>query len=1120
MNAIKNILGVANYERKMLLRTVRFRLLGGIGVAIPVILGIMLAIAESYGMESESITGLGAFVPFYAYSYLQTIVIAFIVGDFRAGDERAGVYEVIASRPISTFELVAGKYLGVIGAMFTLSLGVLVLTLVIQAAKVSMTGMPLTVRPYLGYLILMNVPALIFVSALTFFLGAVLRRQSAVTLVVIAYTLAVIFFLGRRYGGVYDFGAFFSPLFYSDLIGLGNIARVVEQRLFYMALAVFFFGLSVERYPRLPQSVGWTWLGRGVVGAGMVLAAGIYINMELRDASAEGYRRSFYEEQIHLASRPMPVALHYGMRARVMSDGVPLRAEVTVQIQNNEESVIDTLVFLLNPGFELTAVSDDSGRPVQWARRMGMVALPTPLGPGERASYRFDYAGDVDLDGFDLLRADDLRRLPARTGPVMKGDMTAWIRDRSIFLPPRCAWYPRPGVDYGHTEGRPVSFATADIRVDLPAGLEMVTQGDPVTRTTDADRTVHTWSVTDPVPQFSLNAGEYSVYTDTLGGVACAVYVHPVHKKQITFFEDIKDEAREALEQIMDSLEQETGLAYPYGRLSVVEVPFQVQWYYETWRESGGLTQPGVLMVEENVLLGLRLGMRLRWRTRRSRGNADPSRIKRDLLVSSVLRTFLANESSRAGIYRSPVVQLWSFDKAFEGENHALMDRGMPVFMQQDLNSGLTQSLFSGSGRRMGGRFRRPRGGRTESERTWDSLVVQLDARAFSDLDPESEAALYRAAVDAKGASLFRLIKAEMGDEGFQTALGSFSEAFRYRNTSFDDFEKATVTDTSANRQGTNLKRLVHDWLHSTRVPGYTLTRVKANKVDDGTGWIAYQVIVRIRNGEAGRGYVQVTAQGREDEVSKGVEIEPGQEVEVAMILWDRPTRVSVDPFFARNRRPLMSPLRIPDEPVDGPAQSYVREVPPEDAAFTEVIVDNEDEGFSLPIRRLQRFLRPQLKGDNWREGELPFSYGRYETSYRWKHPGDGAQPAVWEARIPHAGEYDVSFYMPPSRMQRRLRLADTFTLEVTHTAGADTLSLETSGQRGGWAVLGRYRFDAGQTASVTLSDRAGNRLYADAVRWRFVDPDRPHDLQDEDVPSWSWGRPGFGRSGGGGRGR
>lgn len=1112
MTVLRNILGVATYERRMLLRTVRFRLLGGIGVAIPVALGVLLAIAEFYGMERESLTGLGAFVPFYAYSYLQTVVIAFIVGDFRAGDERAGVYEVIASRPISTFELVAGKYLGVVGALLTLSLCVLVLTLSIQAAKVSITGAPLTAWPYLGYLLLMNLPALLYVSALTFFLGAMLRRQAAVTLVVVAYTLAVVFFLGERYGGAFDFGAFFAPLFYSDLIGLGDVTRVVQQRLFYVALAVLFFGLSVARYPRLPQSAGWTWIGRGVVAAGLVLAAAGLASVYEGDTASQAYRDAFYRAQVALASRPVPTARHYDIRVDLLAGDAPLRADVTVGLVNDSPAAIDSLVFLLNPGLRLAGVTDGTGQAVRWERRMGLVLLPARLAPGERAAYRFAYSGDIDTDGFDLLRTDAQRRLPARTGPVLKGDMTAWVRRRSVYLPPRTAWYPRVGVDYGHARGRPVSFATADLRVDLPAGLEAVTQGVPVSRETSGGRTSHTWRVTEPVPQFSLNAGEYTVYTDTLAGVACAVYVHPVHTGQITFFEEIREEALTTLGEIVDAIEQDAGLSYPYPRLSVVEVPFQVQWYYETWRETGGLVQPGVLMVEENVLLGLRLKMQLRWRSRRRRGNADVGRIKRDLLVSSVLNTFLAGESSWGGVYRSPVIQLWSFDKAFEGDDYALMARGMPVFLQEDLGESLRRSLFPGFGPRMGGGFRRRGRDRTVSEQTWDSLVVRMDERAFADLDPEQEPALYRAAVDAKGASLFRMIKSEMGDEKFREALSSFSDAFRHERISFEDFERATVTDSSGAAGKADLGRLVHEWLHSSRVPGYTLTRVKAYKVDDGTGWTVYQVLVRVRNGEAGRGYVKVTAQGREDGVSKGVEIEPGQEVEVALILWDRPMRVSVDPFFARNRRPLVAPLRVAEEPRDGPAESYVREVSPEDAATTELIVDNEDDGFALPIRRVQRFLRPQLKGDNWRQAELPFSYGRYETSYRWKHPGDGAQPAVWEAAIPHGGEYDVSFYLPPARTLRRLRLAGAFTIEVTHIADSDTLLLDTSEHAGGWAVLGRYRFQAGQRATVTLSDRADGRLYADAVRWRFVEPDRPYGPEEGAVPSFGWGPPGPGR--------
>ena len=125
LHALHNIFGVARYERMLLLRTTRFRILGSVGVVLPLLIGIGLAVLEARGIEFSSALGMGAFIPFYVYSYLQAVVIAFIVGDFRAADERAEIYEVIAGRPISTAELVIGKYLGVVGAMSTLSVGAL-----------------------------------------------------------------------------------------------------------------------------------------------------------------------------------------------------------------------------------------------------------------------------------------------------------------------------------------------------------------------------------------------------------------------------------------------------------------------------------------------------------------------------------------------------------------------------------------------------------------------------------------------------------------------------------------------------------------------------------------------------------------------------------------------------------------------------------------------------------------------------------------------------------------------------------------------------------------------------------------------------------------------------------
>ena len=73
-----------------------------------------------------------------------------------------------------------------------------------------------------------------------------------------------------------------------------------------------------------------------------------------------------------------------------------------------------------------------------------------------------------------------------------------------------------------------------------------------------------------------------------------------------------------------------------------------------------------------------------------------------------------------------------------------------------------------------------------------------------------------------------------------------------------------------------------------------------------------------------------------------------------------------------------------------------------------------------------------------------------------------------------------------------------------------------------GWNGLGRFAFEEGEEVSIELSDLADGRLYADAVRFRYVDPENPNAIYDEGLQPWEFrgGRGGFGRGfPGGGRG-
>jgi len=1137
MPSLAPIVGVARYEFLLLWRSTRFRLLGGLGAALPVLLGILLALLEARGVQLPGGLSSSAYLPFYLYCYLQALVVPLVVGDFRAADEGSLVAEVVAARPVATGELILGRYLGTVAALALLCLGVCALTAAIQAAKLSLLGSPFAPGAYAVYLVVMALPALLYTAALAFLLGAILRQQAAVAVAAIAYSLVVVLFLGDRYDGLFDFGAFYAPLRYSEMMGFGDLRPVVEQRLLYVALAVLFLGLAAQRYPRLPQSTAWRRMGWGAALASLVAAAGLGHRLDTRLEAGAEYRRALLAEQRRAAARPAPRAAHYDLRVEVAPGHVPLRVEAAVRLRNPCDVPLDTVVLTLNPGLDVRALRDAAGHDLSWRRGAAVidVALPRALAPGAEMALTVQYEGDIDRDGFDLERTAP--RLAKARWPCAVGDLTAWVRPASVFLPPRCAWYPLPGAPYAGAQ--PASFATAELRLSVPAGLVAITQGQPAADSAGraappaaAARATSQWQVEQPVPGLSLHVGRYDVYEARLNGVDCALYLHPGHAHQAEFFADAADDVAEGLDQLLDAIEIETGLLYPYERLALVEMPLNVQWYYEGWHESGGLAEPGILMVEEDIVADLSFHRDFAMMSQRFGGSQDPLRMKRDLLTRALFHVFLRPEGPRSGLFRSPVRQLWSFDRDYTGEWAGLLERGVPAYLQVEAVTDLTSYMFSRGRGRMGGGMRGPGGMgpppgggaspggmpgavRNDEGEPWDTLIVRMQQQSLADMDPRDDPDMYRAILEARGRGLFQVFEAVLGEEGFADALYEFSTGHRHEQVSFAEFERAVLPEDG--ETGQYLRELVREWLYGTEVPGYTLTRTNVEKMDDGWGMLVYQVTVRIRNGEPGHGYVQVTVSSRDDEVVKGVEIGGGEEVEVSLGLWDRPFRVMVEPFLARNQRPLVAPLQVPEEISPGFPESYVRLVPEQERFVSEIVVDNDDGGFSMPVRRRRRYLRPALEGGNWETAELPFAYGRYETSFRWKEGGDGAQPAVWTTRLPRAGEYDVAYYFVPPQFGRRfgLTVAGAFHLTVHHADRVDTLTLHADELEGGWNLLGRFSFEEGEESRVELSDRAGGRLYADAVRWRYIDPRNPEVAYEEDLATW--GNSGRGRGGPGG---
>ena len=91
---------------------------------------------------------------------------------------------------------------------------------------------------------------------------------------------------------------------------------------------------------------------------------------------------------------------------------------------------------------------------------------------------------------------------------------------------------------------------------------------------------------------------------------------------------------------------------------------------------------------------------------------------------------------------------------------------------------------------------------------------------------------------------------------------------------------------------------------------------------------------------------------------------------------------------------------------------------------------------------------------------------------------------------------YEVAYYYLPERVNGRFvrwGAADNFQITVFHSGGEATLVMAGDRLGPGWNSLGTFRFSPDVEARVELSDAADGRVYADAIRWRYVDPDNPN---------------------------
>jgi ABC-type transport system involved in multi-copper enzyme maturation permease subunit len=1092
---LKYILTIAGAERVMLYRTAKFWVLGGIGALMVVFFMVVMtvvSIVEGNFPGEFLLEGTDGFLALYFFSYVQAILIIFVAGDFRKAEEKARLDQVMLSRPMTTANWVMGKYFGVVGALVYLNLFLMALATIGRTFKVIFTGAGFNVLPFVKYFFIASLPSILFMTALVFFLASLLRSQALAVILPLGYVASILFYFQHKFQGLFDYGAFFAPMFYSDLVGFGDITTVLWQRLFFIFISFSFLSFSIILYPRLQQSIFSQRLSQISVVAFLLAAAAVGYKIVDQHRDEQRTRQNDFISQEQWIAQPTCQVKHYDLEVTFDGKSAPLEVAARLAVFNPYAQPLSPLVLALNGALRVDEVRWQDGNTIAFRQEHQLLLLDLEdraLPADATDTLQISYAGTIDADGFMLDRLPESKGIDRKSdGPWVKGNLSAWLSDDFALLPAQCGWYPIPGAaaGYPYESPRPQNFATATIRVHAGKNLTIITQGEQIEEN-DAGAT---FVVETPVPGFSLNVGEYKSLKRKFKQTQVELYFRDKHLLDYDVFSDVADTCFQAVERVFDIFEEVAGVPYPYKRLAVVEAPTQMQVYASRHGVENILLQPGVVMVDEVNIAARRLENRVEERTKRARrrGQDDsPARIKRDVFIETVLDFFMADEYWRGDCsFNTPLRNYLSFQ--IDCTDPALA-RGLELQIYEECERRAQDAFYPDRWNAHLSVNDRIRQFEDDWVTRWrygveiDSVLAAFEKMPLAKLRPQGEGNLYRACVDLKAPPVLQMLRERVGEKSYTAALRKLLEEYRYQQVRPADFLR--VVQSFAKE---DLQDFFSQWFEQATFPGYRITAAEAEKLDTGKMRIVHQVKARVQNGEKGDGFVRVICRTENDKIRRHLSLGSYEEKELQFAVAEVPKSVQIIPYFARNRGEIMKQFTI---------SNRIRRGAPVDTVFTTTtslsdslsfVLDDQDDGFFTPVSEEAKYLRPRSKGQSWWEDTNPFAYGNYYLGWRLKRDGSGEYPARWETKVPRTGDYELSFHLPVDKDWRTRRLSRKFEIKITSVDGTNRIELQPQETIDDWLPLGRYRFDREQPAVVELSDEGSGYVIADAVRWEFVE--------------------------------
>src|SRR6056297_4225409 len=175
MISFHNILSIAKYERKTLLRSWFFRIFSVLSLLV--LFGLNFGmIIQGGGEAGWAIRSIPAAIPYFNLLILnvaQAIIAVFLASDFLKRDKKLDTTEVIYMRSMTNGEYVIGKTWGNLQVFLVLNMAVILMACIFNLLS---EDTPVNWASYGIYLLLISVPTLVFIMGLSFLLMSVIRN--------------------------------------------------------------------------------------------------------------------------------------------------------------------------------------------------------------------------------------------------------------------------------------------------------------------------------------------------------------------------------------------------------------------------------------------------------------------------------------------------------------------------------------------------------------------------------------------------------------------------------------------------------------------------------------------------------------------------------------------------------------------------------------------------------------------------------------------------------------------------------------------------------------------------------------------------------------------------------